>query len=169
MKKLLLLIIVGGIMFILVGCQNQTNDKGNTLIGYHDELEDKDNTLEVKIVAKVDPTTFSKMPIKMISNLNGQYEKDIQYHWILESKSRPDFFEGFLSPEGEPLEEVINYGEPVELGLFAEVNWIEGSVEELKVKLQIEERDSANIIATDEIVIENHAGVYKINEWSFIE
>lgn len=60
--------------------------------------------------------------------------------------------------------EIINSGESVELGLFAEVSWIEGTVIEFKVILQVEDKETSNIIATDEIIIENHSGFYSIRD-----
>ena len=80
----------------------------------------------------------------------------------MENSEQYEDFEGFVAPESGPLKEVVNSGEPVELGLFAEISWVEGTVIEFKVKLQVEEKDSSNIIAIDEITIENREGIYKI-------
>lgn len=162
MKKILLVIILSSIMFTVIGCQYLPNKNGENLVDSKNELENKDNILEVKIIAKDTPAEFSRMPITLTSKLIGEGRNDIQYHWILDNKEQPDLIEAFLSSEGEPLREVTNSSEAIELVLIAKVNWVEGTVEEFKVRLQIEEKNSSNIIAIDEIIIENHAGVYKI-------
>lgn len=62
------------------------------------------------------------------------------------------------------VKEIINSGEPVELGLFKEVSWVEGTVIECKVELQIEDKETSKIIATNEIIIENNQGTYSIKQ-----
>ena len=42
--------------------------------------------------------------------------------------------------------EIINSGESVALGLFAEVSWIAGTVIEFKVILQVEDKETSNIL-----------------------
>ena len=101
------------------------------------------------------------MPITLKPKAIGEYDKEIQYHWILKSD---DDVEGFIVPEKGPQKEIINSGEPVELGLFAEVSWVEGTVIEFKVELQIEDKETSKIIATNEITIENNQGTYSIKQ-----
>lgn len=160
MKKIVTLIIISTMIFTLVGCQSKS--EGKETVSNEVSIKNNENTLNVKIIANGDSTTFSGMPINLTSKLTGEYDKDIQYHWILENNGHDKQFEGFVAPESGPLKEIVNSGEPVELGLFAEVSWVEGTVIEFKVKLQVEEKDSSNIITTDEITIENREGIYKI-------
>ena len=169
MRKITAVIIMSTLIFTLAGCKSKTGDinnaSNNASIENSDTLnEENENTLNVDIIADADPSSLSGMPIKLTAKVTGEYDKDIQYHWILENSELYEEFEGFMAPESGSLKEIINSGEPVELGLFAHVSWVEGTVIEFKVKLQVEEKDSSNIIATDEITIVNSAGIYKIKE-----
>lgn len=52
----------------------------------NDDLNKKnDNTIDVEIISKSDSTSLSGMPIKLTTEVTGEYDKDIQYHWILEN------------------------------------------------------------------------------------
>lgn len=156
MRKIISCLIICIISVGLIGCSICDKNTDNSL------TQNNDNSLKVNIIAQGDSTSLSGMPINLSSELTGEYNKDIQYHWILEKSEQYEDFEGFVAPESGPLKEIVNLGEPVELDLFAEVSWREGAVIEFKVKLQVEEKDSSNIIATDEITIENREGIYKI-------
>lgn len=155
MRKIICLFVLWIVSASLSGCIKDNKYVDNALI-------ENNNNLKVSIIANSKPDSFSGIPINLSSKLTGEFNKDIQYHWILENSEQSHDFEGFVTPESGPLKEIINLGEPVELGLFAEVSWIEGTVIEFKVKLQVEEKDSSNIITTDEIIIENREGIYRI-------
>ena len=164
MRKIIATVIISALTFALVGCQGKTENKDNVSkeisIESDDILnEENENTLNVEIIANGDSTSFSGMPINLTAKVTGEHNKDLQYHWILENDSD---FEGFVVSTGGPQKEVVNLGDSVELGLFAEVSWVEGAVMEFNVKLQVEEKETSKIIATDEITIENHEGIYKI-------
>lgn len=145
-------------IFALGGCQSNTEEEINA--ANRSSIENN----KVGIIATNDPTTPDGMPITLTSQFSGESNGDLQYHWILEKSKEHDDVEGFVIPESDSQNEIINSGEPVKLDLFAEVMWVEGTVTEFKVKLQVEEKDSSTIIATDEITIENNAGIYKIKE-----
>ena len=160
MKKVITIILMSTMLFTLAGCKNNSEDKKS--VSENISIKDNENTLNVEILAKEDSTTGNGMPINLSSKLTGEYDKEIQYHWTLENHEKYEDIEGFSIPENGQLKEIINSGEPVELGLFAMVSWIEGALIEFKVKLQVEDKDSNKIIATDEITIENSEGSYKI-------
>lgn len=164
MRKIIATVIISALSFALVGCQGKTENKDNVSkeisIESDDILnEENENTLNVEIIANGDSTSFSGMPINLIAKVTGEHNKDIQYHWILENDSD---FEGFVVSTGGPQKEVVNLGDAVELALFAEVSWVEGAIMEFNVKLQVEEKETSKVIATDEITVENHGGIYKI-------
>lgn len=160
MKKVMRIMLMSTIIFTLVGCKSHSENKKS--ISDNVLIENNEETLNVKITAKEDLTTGDGMPIKLNSKLTGEHNKDIKYHWILETSKEYEKFEGFVAEGKGALKEIINSGEEVELGLFADVSWVEGTVVEFKVKLQVEEKELSKIIATDEITIENSAGHYKI-------
>lgn len=121
--------------------------------------KETEKTFSVEIISDKDSFSSSYQPIKFTPIVEGDGNKQLQYHWIIESK---DDIEGFIIPENGPQKEIINSGEPVEFGIFAMVQWVEGAYGEFKVKLQVEEKGTTTIVASDEITIENHEGFYKI-------
>lgn len=157
MKRVIELIILSILVIGLVGCDIKREEN----IANYIKVEDNNNDISVEILANSNSDSFDGMPITLKSKLKGSYNKDLQYHWILKND---DDIEGFILPEKGPQNEIINSGESVELGLFAEVSWIAGTVIEFKVILQVEDKETSNIIATDEIIIENHSGFYSIRD-----
>ena len=156
MKKVVGLIILSILVIGLVGCDIKREENISNDIKAQDN-----NEISVEIIATSASDSFDGMPITLKSKLKGSYDKGLQYHWILKNDND---FEGFIIPEKGPQKEIINSGEEVELGLFAEVSWVEGTVIEFKVVLQVEDKETSNIMATDEIIIENHAGIYRIKK-----
>ena len=156
MKKVIVLIILSILMIGLIGCKVKTEDN----ISKDIPIEDKDS-LNVEIIATNDTNSYKGMPITLKPKIIGEHVKELQYHWILESDND---FEGFSLPEKGPQKEIINSGEPVEIELFAEVSWVQGTVIEFKVKLQVEDKETSDIIATNEITIKNNQGIYSIKQ-----
>lgn len=164
MKKVIGLIILSTLMFVLVGCQSRTKDtvsKDISIESNDTSGEDNKAALTVEIIANNDSNSYKGLPIILKSKIEGKSEKVLQYHWILENNTD---FEGFVISEKGPQKEIVNSGEPVELGVFAEVNYIEGALNKFKVKLQVEDKETSDIIATDEIIIENKVGYYSIKQ-----
>ncbi|MDU5109391.1 MAG: hypothetical protein E6248_03015 [Clostridium sp.] len=154
MRKVIGIIILSILMLVVVGCQgNKTDNISNDIL-----IEDE-NSVRVEILATSDSDSLEGMPITLKPKVNGEHNKEIQYHWILKNDND---FEGFILQDNGPQKDIINSGEPVELGLFAMVEWVEGTVKELKVELQVEDKETSDIIATDEIIIENNQGTYSI-------
>lgn len=147
MKKVIQSIILSTLLIGLGGCQIKTEDNTHK------------DSLSVEILATNDSDSFYGMPITLTPKVKGEYNKELEYHWILEND---DDFEGFIVPDKGPQKEIINLGEPVELGLFAKVEWVEGTIKEFKVKLQVEYKETSDIIATNEIIVVNKEGVYSI-------
>ena len=156
MKKVILSIILTVLTVSIVGCQGKTEDK----ISQNIQVKEKNN-LSVEIIATNDSNSYEGLPIIFTPKVNGEYDKELQYHWILENEHT---FQGLVTQNKGLQNEIINSGEPVELELYADVSWVEGTVEEYKVKLQIEDKETLDIIATDEIIVVNNQGTYSIKE-----
>lgn len=121
---------------------------------------------ELSVEIETDKDYFSRMdklhPVMTFTPiLKGETDKDIQYHWIMENDVD---FEGFTTLENGPTKDIINSGEPVGLGIYAQVSYVEGAVMEFKIILQVEEKETSNILAKDELVIENSEGEYRIKK-----
>lgn len=166
MKKLICILSIVTIFF-MGGCN--IKDKSN------DKVEDNINnqaTKELSVNIEADKERFSSMDyttpwIIFMPKLEGETDKEIEYHWIIENEIASDrefYAEQFIKEDVGGEIEIVNSGEPVELGLFAEVSYIENAVSEFSIILKIEEKGTDNILAEDKLVIENRAGEYKIKE-----
>lgn len=121
---------------------------------------------ELSVEIGTDKDYFSRMDhlhptMTFTPILKGETDKDIQYHWIMENDVD---FEGFTTLENGPTKDIINSGEPVGLGIYAQVSYVEGAVMEFKIILQVEEKGTSNILAKDEFIIENREGEYRIKK-----
>ena len=164
MKRFISLLIVVTMILLLSGCQSKAEDKNSTSkdvsIESTDLNKEEKSTLSVKIITSNSTKSSSNLPMTLSPKVEGKISRDVQYHWILENLND---FEGFsVSGKNGPQKEVINSGESVELSQFAMVDWKAGSVVEFTIKLQIEEKGTSNVIASDEIVIQNFQGVYNV-------
>jgi len=163
MKKILLSIVLSTLMFTITGCGNIAKQQNSKLsrpsINNVALKEGGKEDMIVEIISNSNQNSFSKMPITLTPKLQGEYGRELQYHWILENIND---FEGFYIPEKGPQKEIINSGESVKLSLFAEVDWKAGAVSNFKVKLQVEDKETSQPVAINEITIENNAGVYKV-------
>jgi len=156
MKKVIVSIILTVLTISIVGCQVKTEDK----ISPNIQVEEKNN-LSIEIIATNDSNSYKGLPVIFTPKVKGEYDKELQYHWILENDYA---IQGLVTQNKGLQNEIINSGEPVEFGLIAEVSWVDGTIEEYKVKLQIEDKETSDIIATDEIIIINKQGIYSIKE-----
>lgn len=151
MKKIILLITL--LMIILTG--GCTLEKKQVIID--DDYPITQNK-EIKVNIQIDARTFYEegtfTPI-----VDGDLSKEVQYHWILKGDIENENIHGFVSENG-PCLEVINSGEAVKFASYAEVSYTEDAYSEIKVILQIEEKGSNRIIATDEATIINRQGMY---------
>lgn len=164
MKRFISLLMVGTMILLLSGCQSKAEDKNSTSkdvsIESTDLNKEEKSTLSVKIITSNSTKSSSNLPMTLSPKVEGKISRDVQYHWILGNLND---FEGFsVSGKNGPQKEVINSGESVELSQFAMVDWKAGSVVEFTIKLQIEEKGTSNVIASDEIVIQNFQGVYNV-------
>lgn len=164
MKRFISLLMVGTMILFLSGCQSKAEDKNSTSkdvsIESTDSNKEEKSTLSVKIITSNSANSSSNLPMTLSPKVEGKISRDVQYHWILGNLND---FEGFsVSGKNGPQKEVINSGESVELSQFAMVDWKAGSVVEFTIKLQIEEKGTSNVIASDEIVIQNFQGVYNV-------
>lgn len=164
MKRFISLLMVGTMILLLSGCQSKAEDKNSTSkdvsIESTDLNKEEKSTLSVKIITSNSTKSSSNLPMTLSPKVEGKISRDVQYHWILGNLND---FEGFsVSGKNGPQKEVINSGESVELSQFAMVDWKAGSVVEFTIKLQIEEKGTSNVIASDEIIIQNFQGVYNV-------
>lgn len=148
MKKLPKVLFLWLVMISLVACQSKPNENENASM--------------VQIIDESKSATLSETPIVLTSKLTSNNDKDIQYHWMLKSDEENEDLIGFIASQSGPLKEVVNSGQPVEIGLFSEFMRVEGSEVEFKVMLQVEETDSSSILEADEITIIIVDGKYKI-------
>lgn len=190
MKRVVITLFILG-MILTLGCSkvekvefyNEKNaselENNNARDNYVIEKESKsidDNEEEIKVSIKSNKRNFFNEGVKLTPVIDGEIDKEVQYNWIIESKNYIDgeFYnsetnlEGFVGNKG-PLREIINDGESIEFALYAEVSYIDGAYSENKVILQIEEKDTGNILGRDELIIENRQGMYFVNtsedEW----
>lgn len=165
MKRFIALLTVSIFLFTLSGCEtkitkDENSSKDVSVEGTNDSNKEDKNTLSVKIITSNSTNSSSNLPMTLSPKVEGKISKEVQYHWILGNLTN---FEGFsVSNKNGPQKEVINSGESVELSQFALVDWKAGSVVEFTIKLQIEEKGTSNVLASDEIVIQNFQGVYNV-------
>lgn len=158
MKKKIRIIMFSVMIFSLVGCQIQSEDKNIN----QNQVSKNENNLIIEIIALQDSGNFNEMPITLNSKIIGKVNQEIQYRWILEYDEQYKNVVGFITEGNGPLEEIINSGEDVEIGLFAELMLDEAHVLEFKVILELQDKKNATTIKTDEVRVEYRDGVFKI-------
>ncbi|EKY24407.1 hypothetical protein HMPREF0216_02707 [Clostridium celatum DSM 1785] len=171
-----------GLIFIL-GCKEVEkvecyNEEGKNKIEASDIEEinyiekDKENIEsekeKIKVTIRSDKASFFHDGVRFTPIIEGNIDKKIQYHWIVEENIYNDgeFYslkgeniDGFIGDKG-PYREIINDGEIVEFAPYNEVSYVDGDYRENKIILQIEEKDTGKILAKDEATIENRQGAY---------
>lgn len=158
MKKKIRIIMFSVMIFSLVGCQIQSEDKNIN----QNQVSKNENNLIIEIIALQDSGNFNEMPITLNSKIIGKVNQEIQYRWILEYDEQYKNVVGFITEGSGPLEEIINSGEDVEIGLFAELMLDEAHVIEFKVISELQDKKNATTIKTDEVRVEYRDGVFKI-------
>ncbi len=98
--------------------------------------------------------------ITLTPKLEENTDKYIQYHWSIDSDT-----EMFETPDG-PAKAIINLGESVLFIPVAEIgyNKQDNLSKEIKVTLTLEEKDSNNLLAKAELIIEDYSGTYKVKK-----
>lgn len=142
-KKISILLICL-LIFSIISCESQGN-------------------ITVSITTDVDTYGLYMSSVRGITltpYLEGTTEKDIQYHWSIDSDT-----EMFDSTNG-PKKDVINSGESVLFVPVAEIGYSEPDTlsNTIKVNLRIEEKQSSNILAETELIIEDYSGTYKVKK-----
>lgn len=153
--KRILLIITFLMMILTVGCTLE--HKKVIIDDYYPIKQDE----EIKVNIESDRVLFYNEVATFTPTIIGNLNKEVQYHWILKDKYLNEGIHGFVSDEG-PTYEIINLGEAVKFASYAEVSYTEDAYSEITVILQIEEKESNNIIATDELTIINRQGQYYV-------
>lgn len=152
MKRISLVMIL--IMIILLS--------GCTLLDNKEVINDDYTGIQnsgIKVNIESDKVLFYNEEATFTSVLEGELNNQVQYHWILKDSLSSEGIHGFVSGNG-PVNEITNSGEPVKFAIYAEVSYIEDAYSEIVVLLQIEEKGTNNIVATDEVTIINRQGEY---------
>ncbi len=152
MKRISVIIILLMIILI-VGCNLE--EKKQFISDDYKITQDE----EIKVNIESDIVLFYNEVVTFTPVVDGDSNKELQYHWILEDTFEEKDIHGFVSDEG-PVYEIINSGEAVKFIPYADVSYTEDAYSEIKVILQIEEKETNNIIATDEATIINRQGEY---------
>ena len=123
----------------------------------------KTKPLSVSIVTDVDTYSLYMSSVRGITlthKLEENTDKGIQYRWSINSDT-----EMFATPNG-PAKEIINSGESVLFIPVAEINYVEPDTlsKVIKVTLTVEEKDSKNVLAKAELIIEDFSGTYKVKK-----
>ncbi|BCZ48115.1 hypothetical protein psyc5s11_41820 [Clostridium gelidum] len=133
----------------------------------------KPKPLSVSIVNDVDTYGLYMSSVKgitLLPKLEETTDKDIQYHWSINSDTKK--FKGktldtemFDTPNG-PVKEIINSGESVLFIVVAEISYAKPDTlsREINVTLTVEEKDSNNVLAKSELIIEDYSGTYKVKK-----
>lgn len=158
MKKKIRIIMFSLMIFTLVGCQIKSEDKKNN----QKQITKNENNLIIEIIAEQESGKINEMPITLNSRISGEVNQEIQYHWKLEYDEQYKNIIGFITEESGPLKEIINSGEDVEIGFFAELLLDEAAIVEFTVSLELEDKENAATIKTDKIRVEYRDGVFKI-------
>lgn len=148
--KKISLILISLLIFSIVACEPQKSVTEST-------------PLSVSITTDVDIYDHDSDSVKGITlmpQLEGSTDKDIQYHWSIDSDT-----ERFSSQDSSK-KEIINLGESVLFVSVADVGYAEADTlsNTIKITLAIEEKDSNNTLAKTELIIEDYSGIYKVKK-----
>ncbi|MEG1870797.1 MAG: hypothetical protein RR192_02225, partial [Peptostreptococcaceae bacterium] len=166
MKKIVLILTLLMMTILMMGCNElnvQESENPDVLQVEEESVATEKEELKVTIESKV-KDSFTHEPINFTPVLEGKVDKELEYHWTVERVpyiEDEDILEGFVGESG-PVTEVINSGEPVEYGIYAEISYVEGAYIERNVTLNVKEKDTGKVVATDELIIENREGIYSI-------
>ena len=152
MKKVFLIITLL-MMTLIAGCT--LGEKKQYITDDYPAVQKED----IKVNIESDTILFYNEEITFSPIIEGGLDKEVQYHWILQDDSGNENIHGFVSDNG-PTYDVINSGEPIRFARYAEVSYVEDAYSEVKVILQIEEKDTSNVIGKDELIITNRQGIY---------
>ncbi len=150
--KRVLLIITFLMMILTIGCTLE--HKKVIIDDYYPIKQDE----EIKVNIESDRVLFHN-EAHFTPVIEGNLDKEVQYRWIIKDDLEEKNIQGFVSDEG-PVYELINSGETVEFAIYAEVSYTEDAYSEIVVELQMEEKETNKIIATDELTIINRQGEY---------
>ena len=171
MKKIAL-ILMGIVTIFMIGCSKSNIEEGkNPEVSQVSEESiadgnngDKDNDeaeeLYVKIKVKGNKK-FLNGGIEFQPKLEGNNTRELQYRWTIKDSidQSEEFVDGLVGEEG-PVNEIVNDGEDVEFGVYAEVTYVAGAYSEREITLQVLDKESGAVLAEDSVRIENHGGYY---------
>lgn len=172
MKRNMMLIgLLVGLTIALVGCSNSENNPRIVIDSENKEevpIEVEESTLTLDIKSNSEDLSNYSVglgTLEFTPIVRGDLPENIQYHWIIDNPAnrgvRPAF-EMFHIKEGGGSLEVINNGEPVEFGVFAEISYANNLPLYFDIILKVEDISTLNVIAEKKILIENRGGRFKI-------
>lgn len=148
--KKIYFVLISLLIFSIVSCKAQ-------------ESINKVKPLSISIATNIDTYSLhmsSVRGITLIPQLEGDTDKDIQYHWSIDSDT-----EMFKSLDGTQ-REIINSGESVLFVPVAQIGYSEADTlsNTIKVTLEIEEEGSNKVLTKTDLIIEDYAGIYKVKK-----
>lgn len=176
MKRLVSLCILCLMFLLLCGCQNSSSHKVEKKVNKN--VEDKATLNQNEDIKQVEKEEEEKPMVDIKYNINGFTifddnrtivlnpeiknikDDNIQYHWTLEGGTALAFYNN-----AEPTNEIINSGSLVSIGIVEEISYIDTNVViNYKVKLDVENKSTGEVIASKAIVIQDKAGTYSVQE-----
>lgn len=134
----------------MVACESQENSNKSKSISLSIETD-----LDI-----YELYTSSARGITLTPKVEDISDEDIQYHWTIDSDTET------LYTEDGPNKEIINSGESVVFTPIAEISYSEpGKLSNtIKINLSIEEKQSNNVLAETELIIEDYSGTYNVKK-----
>lgn len=159
--KNIALILMLIITVSILGCNEvKKEEQEKTTVSKIDEnIEDsKEFYVRIKTIGS---KRFFNGKVEFQPELEGDSKKDLQYKWSIEYTvdNGEDLVDGLVGEDG-PVREIINNGEAVYFGVYAEVNYEADAYSERKLKLEVLDKDNGDVLAEDIVIIENHQGYY---------
>ncbi len=171
MKKIaLILILMLIVSIIIVGCKGSVKEESTnptvsqgveeSIKGENDPNIGKDkDEFYVRIKSKGSKRFFNG-GVAFNPKVEGGSTKKVKYKWTIEySQEEEEFIDGLVGKEG-PVKEIINTGEEVSFGVYAEVSYVPGAYSERKIKLQVLDSENEEVLAEDSVKIKNYEGYY---------
>jgi hypothetical protein len=128
------------------------------------EILNKNEPSSVSILTDIDSYNSDNEPsikgITLTPSFKGNTDKDIQYHWSIDSDT-----EMFDTPNGLE-KEIVNSGEGVLFVVVAEIGYVEPDTlsKSINITLTVEEIDSNNVLAKTELIVEDYSSTYKVKK-----
>lgn len=161
MKKTALIILLFSVLAV-VSCSKTPENKITKSASVEDFSEKPEG--EGKVNIKYNKNGFSLFDevksIILTPDIKDIDSDNINYHWIIDDNNYVLF-----KTENGGATEIVNSGGLVILGIYAEIGYIDKeTLFKYNITLQIEDKDSGEVLGSKTIVLEDKAGNYSIRE-----